>query len=62
MTELVQLVVIGLSTGSAFALVGISFALIFRTTNIVNFAQGAFAVLGGQFTVWLVDKEWPTAA
>ena len=47
MTELVQLVVIGLSTGSAFALVGISFALIFRTTNIVNFAQGAFAVLGG---------------
>jgi len=62
MRELVQLVVIGLSTGSAFALVGISFALIFRTTSIVNFAQGAFAVLGGQFTVWLVDKEWPTAA
>jgi branched-chain amino acid transport system permease protein len=61
-TEFIQLVVIGLSTGSAFALVGISFALIFRTTNIVNFAQGAFAVLGGQFTVWLVDKEWPTAA
>ncbi len=62
MTEFVQLLVIGLSTGSAFALVGISFALIFRTTNIVNFAQGSFAVLGGQLTVWLVDKEWPTAA
>ena len=62
MTEFIQLVVIGLSTGSAFALVGISFALIYRTTNIVNFAQGAFAVLGGQFTVWLVGKEWPTAA
>jgi len=62
MTEFIQLVVIGLSTGSAFALVGISFALIYRTTSIVNFAQGAFAVLGGQFTVWLVDKEWPTAA
>jgi branched-chain amino acid transport system permease protein len=61
-TEFIQLVVIGLSTGSAFALVGISFALIYRTTNIVNFAQGAFAVLGGQFTVWLVDREWPTAA
>ncbi len=62
MTELTQLVVIGISTGSAFALVGISFALIYRTTNIVNFAQGSFAVLGGQFTVWLVDREWPTAA
>ena len=62
MTEFTQLVVIGLSTGSAFALVGVSFALIYRTTNIVNFAQGSFAVLGGQFTVWLVDREWPTAA
>jgi branched-chain amino acid transport system permease protein len=61
-TEFFQTVVVGLSTGSAFALVGISFALIFRTTNIINFAQGAFAVLGGQLTVWLVDKEWPTAA
>jgi branched-chain amino acid transport system permease protein len=62
MTELIQLIVIGLSTGSAFALVGISFALIYRTTNIVNFAQGSFAVLGGQFTVWFVDREWATAA
>jgi branched-chain amino acid transport system permease protein len=61
-TEFTQLVVIGLSTGSAFALVGVSFALIYRTTNIVNFAQGSFAVLGGQFTVWLVDREWPAAA
>ena len=62
MTELVQTVVLGLSVGSAFALVGISFALIYRTTNIINFAQGAFAVLGGQFTVWFVDHGWPIAA
>jgi branched-chain amino acid transport system permease protein len=62
MTELVQTVVLGLSVGSAFALVGISFALIYRTTNIVNFAQGAFAVLGGQLTVWLIEHGWPVAA
>ncbi len=62
MTQLVQTIVLGLSVGSAFALVGISFALIFRTTNIVNFAQGAFAVLGGQFTVWFVDHGWPIPA
>ena len=55
MTEFLQLVVIGLSTGSVFALVGISFVLIYRTTNIINFAQGAFAVMGGLFTVGLVD-------
>ena len=55
MTEFLQLVVVGVSTGSAFALVGIGMVLIFRTTGIVNFAQGSFAVLGGLFMVELVD-------
>jgi branched-chain amino acid transport system permease protein len=54
-----QALVVGVSTGSAFALVGISFVLIYRTTNIINFAQGAFAVMGGLFTFWLVG-EVPT--
>jgi branched-chain amino acid transport system permease protein len=51
--ELLQLVVVGLSTGSAFALVGIGMVLVFRTTGIVNFAQGSFAVLGGLLMVEL---------
>jgi branched-chain amino acid transport system permease protein len=54
-----QALVVGVSTGSAFALVGISFVLIYRTTNIINFAQGAFAVMGGLFTFWLVE-DLPT--
>ena len=49
MTEFLQLVVVGLSTGSAFALVGMSLVLVYRTTGIVNFAQGVFAVIGGSF-------------
>jgi branched-chain amino acid transport system permease protein len=53
--EFLQLVVVGVSTGSAFALVGIGMVLIFRTTGIINFAQGSFAVLGGLFMVELVD-------
>ncbi len=56
MTTFFQLVVVGISTGSAFALVGIGMVLIYRTTGIINFAQGAFAVMGGLFTVWLVGK------
>jgi branched-chain amino acid transport system permease protein len=54
-TELLQYVVVGLSIGSAFALVGIGMVLIFQTTGIVNFAQGSFAVLGGLFMAGLVD-------
>lgn len=55
MTTFLQLVVVGVSTGCAFALVGIGMVLIHRTTGIINFAQGAFAVMGGLFTVALVD-------
>ena len=55
MTEFLQLVVVGLSTGSAFALVGMSLVLVYRTTGIVNFAQGVFAVIGGLFTFQLSD-------
>jgi len=54
-TTFVQLVVVGLSTGSAFALVGIGLVLVYRTTGIVNFAQGVFAVIGGLVTFRLAD-------
>jgi len=54
-TTFLQLVVVGLSTGSAFALVGIGLVLVYRTTGIVNFAQGVFAVIGGLVTFRLAD-------
>jgi branched-chain amino acid transport system permease protein len=49
-TTFLQLVVVGISTGSVFAIVGMSLVLVFRATGIVNFAQGVFAVLGGLLT------------
>jgi branched-chain amino acid transport system permease protein len=54
-TTFLQLVVVGISTGSVFGIVGIALVLIYRTTGIVNFAQGVFAVLGGMFTFELVQ-------
>jgi branched-chain amino acid transport system permease protein len=59
-TTFLQLVVVGLSTGSVFAIVGMSLVLVFRTTGIVNFAQGIFAVLGGLLTYGLA-KHMPLA-
>lgn len=50
MTTFLQLVVVGISTGSVFAIVGMSLVLVYRSTGIVNFAQGVFAVLGGLLT------------
>ena len=59
MTTFLQLVVVGFSTGSVFAVVGMSLVLIYRTTGIVNFAQGMFAVLGGLLTFRLHDGGLP---
>jgi branched-chain amino acid transport system permease protein len=49
-TTFLQLVVVGISTGSVFAIVGMSLVLVYRSTGIVNFAQGIFAVLAGLLT------------
>jgi branched-chain amino acid transport system permease protein len=42
-----QYIVAGLSQGAIYALVAIAFSLIYRATNIINFAQGEFVMIGG---------------
>jgi branched-chain amino acid transport system permease protein len=55
-------IAIGIATGCVYALVGIGFSLIYRTTGIVNFAQGVFVALGGMSAYWLTSvKDWPYA-
>jgi branched-chain amino acid transport system permease protein len=44
---LLQFVVSGITIGSVYALVGLGFNLIFNATDIINFAQGEFVMLGG---------------
>jgi branched-chain amino acid transport system permease protein len=43
----VQVLFAGLALGSIYALVALGFVLIVRATNVVNFAQGDFAMVGG---------------
>jgi len=59
-TTFFQLVVSGVSVGSAYALVGIGLVLVFRTTNALNFAQGTYAVIAGLTTATLLH-HMPTA-
>ncbi len=48
-----QLVFAGLAIGSVYALVALGFVMIFRATNVVNFAQGEFSMLGAYFLFML---------
>jgi branched-chain amino acid transport system permease protein len=49
----------GLGVGSGFALVGIGLVVIYRVTRVVNFAQGAFSVLGAMLAGTLLAAGLP---
>ena len=49
-----QLVVTGLVTGSVYALVALGFVLIYKSTSIINFAQGEFVLVGAYVCLWIV--------
>jgi branched-chain amino acid transport system permease protein len=46
----------GLAMGSIYALVALGFVLIFNAVNVVNFAQGEFAMVPAFVTVWLLSR------
>ncbi len=50
--QIVQYAITGLTVGSIYALVAIGFNIIYNVTEIINFAQGEFVMLGGLFMVF----------
>ena len=54
-TELLQLVIAGLKNGSIYALLALGFTIVFAATNVINFAQGEFYMLGGMLAVFVFD-------
>jgi branched-chain amino acid transport system permease protein len=60
MTEILQFLLSGLMVGSVFGLVAVGFCLVYSTTEVVNFAQGEFVMLGGMIAAsWLAVTGWP---
>ena len=58
-----QMLVEGLSLGTIYALLAVGFVIIFKATQVLNFAHGALAALGaflvaGFATVWDVPGRW----
>jgi branched-chain amino acid transport system permease protein len=47
---MVQSVLSGVGVGAIYGLIGIGFCVIYNASGIVNFAQGAFVMLGGMLT------------
>jgi branched-chain amino acid transport system permease protein len=62
-SELSKMLVEGLSLGTIYALLAVGFVIIFKATQVLNFAHGALAALGaflvaGFATVWDIPGRW----
>lgn len=56
----VYAVFVGIIGGSAYALVGVSITLMYRSTGVLSFAHAAFAMFAAYIDSWLVvDHGWP---
>jgi branched-chain amino acid transport system permease protein len=51
-TELVRALTGGVALGSIYALLGLSFVIIYKATGVVSFAQPAMMVLGAWWTIY----------
>lgn len=59
MAEFLQFFFSGLTVGSVYALVALGFTLIYNASDVINFAQGEFVMLGGMSTVFLALTGMP---
>jgi catechol 2,3-dioxygenase-like lactoylglutathione lyase family enzyme len=59
-TDWLQLLVAGITQGAIFSLIALGFVTIYRTSRVVNMAQGSFVMLGALFAFsFLNELGWP---
>jgi len=59
MPEFLQFLFSGLTVGAIYALVALGFTLIYNASDVINFAQGEFVMLGGMVTFFAVAAGVP---
>ncbi len=59
MPELLQFLFSGLTVGAIYALVAVGFTLIYNASDVINFAQGEFVMLGGMVTFFAAAAGVP---
>lgn len=59
MTFTLQLATAGIATGSIYALIALGIVLIYKCSGVVNFAQGAYAMLGAYISYGLIRVGLP---
>jgi len=59
--QLLQYLLAGLTVGAIYALVALGFSIIYNASQVINFAQGEFVMIGGMATVSFIGAGVPLA-
>ena len=60
MLDFIQMVVSGIAVGSSYALMGLAMVIIYKTSEVPNFAQGEMALISAFFAFMLLEEYgWP---
>ena len=57
--DFLQFLISGVTVGAIYALVGLGFSVIYNASNVINFAQGEFVMIGGMATVSFMSAGVP---
>lgn len=56
MSTWIQYIVTGITMGSIYALIGLGYVTIYRTSHVVNMAQGSFVMMGAFFAYSMLSE------
>jgi len=59
LAEFLQFLFSGITVGATYALAALGFTLIYNASNVINFAQGEFIMLGGMLAVFFSQGGMP---
>ena len=59
MAQFLQFLFSGVTVGAGYALAALGFTLIYNASNVINFAQGEFIMLGGMLMVFFTHAGLP---
>src|SRR2546430_3095476 len=59
-TEFAQQLAAGIREGAIYASLALAIVIIYRSTRVINFAQGEMATFSTYIALWLIDDNgWP---
>ena len=57
MLDFIQMVINGIAAGSSYALIGLAMVIIYKTSEVPNFAQGEMALITTYFAYMLLEQH-----